>query len=369
MKLADNIRALRKARALTQEQLAEALGVTVGAVYKWESGRSAPEVKLLMEMADLFGVSVDGLLGFTLHSGELQQVQEQLRSLIQRKEYTDAGQIAERALKRYPNDFGIVYWSAAMYQHWGLERGNRRALETALELLERAVLLLPQNTDGEISETGIRYQMAICHQALGDQETCIAILKQFNVCGVHNPTIGMTYAASGQYAPEEALPYLTKAFLQSIQDLLQTMGGYINVALRRKDDAAAMEALDWLLGYLRSVRAEEAETAFADKLLATYLAMAALLLSRLERKAEAEAAIREARLLAEKFDACPSYCYNTMKFCECSLEKVSLYDDLGQTAVEAVENVLYGKELGLYSPDVAALWESGKGREENATDG
>lgn len=36
-KLAENIRAFRKQRLLTQEQLAEVLGVTTGAVYKWEA--------------------------------------------------------------------------------------------------------------------------------------------------------------------------------------------------------------------------------------------------------------------------------------------------------------------------------------------
>ena len=40
LKLAENIRALRKQRRLTQEQLAETLRVTVGAVYKWEAGVS-----------------------------------------------------------------------------------------------------------------------------------------------------------------------------------------------------------------------------------------------------------------------------------------------------------------------------------------
>lgn len=40
MKLAENIRALRKERSLTQEQLAEVLRVTTGAVYKWEAGVS-----------------------------------------------------------------------------------------------------------------------------------------------------------------------------------------------------------------------------------------------------------------------------------------------------------------------------------------
>lgn len=39
-RLAENIRAFRRQRSLTQAQLAEALGVTVGAVYKWENGGS-----------------------------------------------------------------------------------------------------------------------------------------------------------------------------------------------------------------------------------------------------------------------------------------------------------------------------------------
>lgn len=45
IQLAQNIRTFRKQRALTQEQLAEVLGVTVGAVYKWEAGLSLPELK------------------------------------------------------------------------------------------------------------------------------------------------------------------------------------------------------------------------------------------------------------------------------------------------------------------------------------
>ena len=40
LKLSQHIRDYRREKHLTQEQLAEALGVTVGAVYKWESGGS-----------------------------------------------------------------------------------------------------------------------------------------------------------------------------------------------------------------------------------------------------------------------------------------------------------------------------------------
>ena len=40
IRLAENIRALRRQHRFTQEQLAESLGVTPGAVYKWEAGVS-----------------------------------------------------------------------------------------------------------------------------------------------------------------------------------------------------------------------------------------------------------------------------------------------------------------------------------------
>ena len=44
MNLQDNIKNCRKAMGFTQEQLAEAMGVTVGAVSKWESGQSLPDL-------------------------------------------------------------------------------------------------------------------------------------------------------------------------------------------------------------------------------------------------------------------------------------------------------------------------------------
>lgn len=64
--LANSIRKHRKNRKMTQEQLAEALGVSVGAVYKWEAGLSLPELNLIVEIADFFDESVDALLDYDM---------------------------------------------------------------------------------------------------------------------------------------------------------------------------------------------------------------------------------------------------------------------------------------------------------------
>ena len=52
--LAENIRRFRKERSLTQEQLSEVLGVTAGAVYKWEAKLSVPDLDLIMEIWRVF---------------------------------------------------------------------------------------------------------------------------------------------------------------------------------------------------------------------------------------------------------------------------------------------------------------------------
>ena len=63
IKLHEQIAFLRKQKGLTQEQLANTLGVTNQSVSKWESGQCCPDILLLPAIAKLFEVSVDELLG------------------------------------------------------------------------------------------------------------------------------------------------------------------------------------------------------------------------------------------------------------------------------------------------------------------
>lgn len=62
MSLAERILALRKARNLSQEELAEQIGVSRQAVGKWESGQSLPDLDKVIALSEFFGVSCDYLL-------------------------------------------------------------------------------------------------------------------------------------------------------------------------------------------------------------------------------------------------------------------------------------------------------------------
>ena len=63
MDLGKNIYELRKAKGVTQEELAAELGVTAAAVSKWEKGNTLPDVLMVCALADFFGVTADELLG------------------------------------------------------------------------------------------------------------------------------------------------------------------------------------------------------------------------------------------------------------------------------------------------------------------
>ena len=62
MTVGEKIARLRSEAEISQEALAERLGVSRQSVYKWEKGESYPEAMTLLALRDLFGVSVDALL-------------------------------------------------------------------------------------------------------------------------------------------------------------------------------------------------------------------------------------------------------------------------------------------------------------------
>ena len=65
-KMGMKIKSLRRERDLTQEELANILGVTKAAVSKWENAESFPDVTLLPQIAQVFSITMDELFDYTL---------------------------------------------------------------------------------------------------------------------------------------------------------------------------------------------------------------------------------------------------------------------------------------------------------------
>ena len=60
----DNLISLRKANGLSQDELAEKIGVTRQTLSKYETGESLPDIERCKQLADIFGVSMDDLVNY-----------------------------------------------------------------------------------------------------------------------------------------------------------------------------------------------------------------------------------------------------------------------------------------------------------------
>ena len=78
--LDENIRVMRREKGLTQEQLAEVMGVSTASVSKWETGVAAPELGMLAALADFFEVSIDALIGHTVGKAQLKEKIDEIKS-------------------------------------------------------------------------------------------------------------------------------------------------------------------------------------------------------------------------------------------------------------------------------------------------
>lgn len=132
--IGETIARLRRERGMTQEALAESMGVSPQTISKWENSTTCPDVSLLPVLADFFGVSVDDLYGRAteekgLHRQEsVDEAMAQLRRVIVRCFYggnrkADVDELAEelhQALKdgvsrsAIQSNSGVIYMREAM---------------------------------------------------------------------------------------------------------------------------------------------------------------------------------------------------------------------------------------------------------------
>lgn len=105
----ENLKKLRKEQNLTQEALADFLGVTFQAVSKWERGDGYPDIATLPIISSFFGVSLDDLLGVDNVQRE-QKINEYLKLYDEYRLRNRAFAFSEfqKAVKEFPGDYRIL---------------------------------------------------------------------------------------------------------------------------------------------------------------------------------------------------------------------------------------------------------------------
>ena len=107
--LGENIRENRRRMGLTQEQLADRLGVSFQSVSRWENGTTYPDMEKLPEIARLFDTTVDDLLGYTSEcskdSATYEETADRLRKAYLRHDWNECVKLIRLVRREYFESF------------------------------------------------------------------------------------------------------------------------------------------------------------------------------------------------------------------------------------------------------------------------
>ena len=134
--LPENLKKYRLLKNLTQEDVAEYLGITAQSVSKWERGESYPDITFLPALANIFETSVDLLIGMDTIRAEETRYNIHKKAVAYQRcgDYNSAEQTYRDALLIYPNKPGMILGLASTLAL----KGNTNE---AIELMERGLPL------------------------------------------------------------------------------------------------------------------------------------------------------------------------------------------------------------------------------------
>ena len=170
----------RKEKGITQEQLAEHIGVSKAAVSKWESGQSYPDILLLPELATFFNVSVDELLGYSpqLTKEDIKKIYHKFSHEFATKPFDEVMEECNKTIKKYYSCFPFLL---AMIQLLLNHSVQAKTEEMKKEIMQQ-IILLSQRVKAESDSTGdfksANTMEVLAEMALGNSEAVIRLLDE-----------------------------------------------------------------------------------------------------------------------------------------------------------------------------------------------
>ena len=325
--------------------MAEILGVSMGAVSKWEIGHNMPDIELIMDMASLFDISVDVLLGHEMVAKRVDEIADDIKLLMGKHEFDEAENLSRSALMRYPNDFSILFWSALLYQSIALEHNNIDDAKKSIEFYERAKAVIAQNENPSINEFVIDSGIA-ANYMMFDNKQAEEIYKKINYGGAHNTMLSLVSLKNHDI--KAALDYGTNGLIDHLSNVLNS-SIYMIIALslssKAKDLDSAMELADTMIKTLDMFKA--VPLGYYSKIEALFIILKAYISSCKGDAKLMKDYVRESKTLAQKYDeeSSSTNISTDMKFFYLDEDIHGSMDSIGPSAVNGIGNLITGQLL------------------------
>lgn len=140
MKIGEKIKHLRRERELTQEILAEFLGVTAQSVSKWERGENCPDISMLPAIAAFFGITTDELLDVNSEErkSKIKAYIDEYNDLRMKNSPYVFSRIS-KAVREFPGDYDLLvrYLEILIYEKSGADSDSEKIIDEVESIYDR----------------------------------------------------------------------------------------------------------------------------------------------------------------------------------------------------------------------------------------
>lgn len=317
MQLNKNIVRLRKKRGLTQEQLANLLNVSVTTVSKWENGNNRPDIELLPDMADVFQVSIDSLLGYEKAYKHLDKFIVEIENDLKLECYDEAIEKLHDIIKKYPNDFrvnhllGDTYYSLIVSDFTCKEKYIEKAIfyyERCIELFEERYCEITT-----IESLEIQIVTLLLWKEKDNYDDALALIKKHNQSGKYDYLLAQCLFQMGKRDEAKAinLRHCISGQIFVFNDLTRMADMYVQEA----DYEKAVRFLESEVCSYRLFMDEENGN-YADRAYAGKAEIISNLYKKIGDLDNAGKWHRDAVKHAKRYSKNPSMDISSMKYCE-----------------------------------------------------
>lgn len=243
LNIAENIVRLRHEKKITQEYLAEFVGVTKASVSKWETGQSIPDIMILPRLAAFFDVTIDELIGYIpqLSKEQIRRLYQEFASGFAHGSFEDVMAQTQACVKKYYSCYPFLFQICVLWlNHYMLAEGEQRKKEILESIVGLCEHIKENCRDAGISDDAVVLQ-AMVHLQLGRTGEVVDALedisKPYRLMGQSGMILMQAYAMAGDSRKAES--FMQVSMYNALISLVGTAVRYITMHM---DDLSACES-------------------------------------------------------------------------------------------------------------------------------
>lgn len=239
MNIGSKIQELRKINKFTQEQLADAVGVSIPAVSKWENGASFPDVTLLSPIARFLRTDLNDLLDFeeNLSKKEVDFYIDSLRSTFESEGFESGVEASYKLAKEYPSSNLLKVNLVTLIRFYGnlnnqaIDKNNPpEYIEVCIDWLLH-VHTYPNENDHPIVEAGCLSLLCMLYKDIGQLEKMESLINIPE--SSHDPTLLLSQVYLMQDKLDEAENLFKNKVFNHLFSTISDIMGLCRIHIKR----------------------------------------------------------------------------------------------------------------------------------------